>query len=83
MRWLRAKPSASEKQTHSSASGTRIEHASTLDGKPGSGTSDATPYYTTNIGPADTGGWIFLESAEMLTSNWNSPTTWRITCILL
>lgn len=47
------------------------------------GTSDATPYYTTNIGPADTGGWIFLESAEMLTSNWNSPTTWRITCILL
>ena len=47
------------------------------------GTSDDTPYYTTNIGPADTGGWIFLESAATLTSDWDSPTTWRITCILV
>lgn len=42
------------------------------------GTSDGTGYYTTQVGTvADTGGLIFLESS----SEWSSPTTWRITCI--
>lgn len=46
------------------------------------GTSDSTGYYTDQIGSvADTGGLIFLSSANTFTSNWNSPTTWRINCI--
>jgi len=42
------------------------------------GTSDGTGYFTDNVGSAaDTGGLIFLESS----SEWSSPTTWRIDCI--
>lgn len=40
------------------------------------GTSDMTPYYTTNVVPLDTWGIVFLNSS----SAWPNNTTWTVRC---